>query len=275
MTSSVITELYNTDSIENSIESEPVIVPYNNRTVLPLNNMNLYEINSANKDKLLSIKKQMQIINRLDKMADKPAYINLAKYKSIVFQMLGLLKNITLVTPIQDLTKQKLIDDFIIQENKVIKKMELLHHQLVWMMNFDRSYRANKRRRTVRAMNKVEKLIRGKSQPKKVENSVVDNKIPYYFDNTIHLDNLTFCPNQSVTQNNVNTNQTLFCPHLNSVNTKSTLFISPMNNGDTINPLSYSYGNNGENNSSFCPHINNVDINNTLFCSQTDNCYPG
>jgi hypothetical protein len=124
-------------------------------------------------------------------------------------------------------------------------------------------------------MNKVEKLIRGKSQPKKVENSVVDNKIPYYFDNTIHLDNLTFCPNQSVAQNNVNTNQTLFCPHLNNVNAKSTLFISPMNNGDTINPLSYSYGNNGENNSSFCPHINNVDINNTLFCSQTDNCYPG
>jgi hypothetical protein len=107
-----------------------------------------------------------------------------------------------------------------------------------------------------------------KSQTNLVENSAANKKIPCYFNNSVHLNNVTLCPNQNNVQNNVDTNNTLFYPQFKNVNTNNTLFYYPMNNGDTNNPLSYFCVNNEDNNSSFYPHANNVDTNNTLFYGQ-------
>jgi hypothetical protein len=268
MSSSTLTEIYDVDSVYENIGSTPAIVQYNERTIIPINNPNLYEINSIGKDNRLSMKKRMQIIHNLDKIAEKPAHINIVKYKAIILQILELLKNVTLLTPIQNISKKKLIDDFVIRENKIIENLELLQHQLALMMTYDRSHRANERRRTMRAVSKFEKIMKEKSQINLVENSAVNKKTPCYFNNSVHLNNVTLCPNQNNVQNNVDTNNTLFYPQFNNVNTNNTLFYYPMNNGDTNNPLSYFCVNNEDNNSSFIPHVNNVDTNNTLFYGQ-------
>ncbi len=77
MSSSTLTEIYDVDSVYENIGSTPVIVQYNERTIIPINNPNLYEINSIGKDNMLSMKKRTQIIHNLDKIAEKPAHINI------------------------------------------------------------------------------------------------------------------------------------------------------------------------------------------------------